>query len=134
MWGFYNSRNRQLANNIFNLIKSKEISSQFNGNFKSPKHGDQAFLSKHVLSYLTKLFKEFYFYLYRAIRSWSEHIFTFSFKKIFFIVRLKVYPQVQSSAIVHDSYLCSSFGGGPFPTKRLGDCFIGSPAGRIFMV
>jgi hypothetical protein len=43
----------------------------------------------------------------------------------------KVYPLVKSNAIVHDSYLCKSFGGGAFPTRRLGDCFIGSPAGKL---
>ena len=49
MWGFYNARSRQLANNIFNLIKNKEISSKFNANLKSPYDGDQHFLSEHVI-------------------------------------------------------------------------------------
>ena len=88
MWGFYNARNRIIANNIFELIKDNAISKQYNGNFKSPKHADQSFLAKYV------------------------------------------YPLVKSSMIVHDSYLCTSFGGEPFPTKRLGNCFIGSPTGE----
>jgi hypothetical protein len=49
MWGFYSSRNRQLANDIFNLIKNKDVSSQYNANLKSPKHGDQSFLSRYVI-------------------------------------------------------------------------------------
>jgi hypothetical protein len=41
-----------------------------------------------------------------------------------------VHPLVKSSAIVHDSYLCASYGGDPWPTQRKGDCFVGSPSGN----
>ena len=37
-----------------------------------------------------------------------------------------VYPFVKSNSIIHDSYLCTSYGGDGFPTKRIGNCFIGS--------
>ena len=35
MWGFFNARNRKIANNIFTVITNKSIASQFkNGNQK----------------------------------------------------------------------------------------------------
>lgn len=37
-----------------------------------------------------------------------------------------VYPLISNNTIVHDSYLCKLFGGSPFPSKREGDCFVGS--------
>ena len=39
-----------------------------------------------------------------------------------------VYPTLRSNSITHDSYLCSGYGGSAFPTKRLGDCYIGGVA------
>ena len=36
-----------------------------------------------------------------------------------------VYPFIRNDSIIHDSYLCMTYGGSPFPTQRLGDCFIG---------
>ncbi len=39
-----------------------------------------------------------------------------------------VYPLIHKKSIIHDSYLCKGFGGGPWPTKRIGNCFVGSPA------
>ena len=36
-----------------------------------------------------------------------------------------VYPSIRTNSITHDSYLCASYGGSPFPTRRLGDCYIG---------
>ena len=38
-----------------------------------------------------------------------------------------VYGLIKSDSIVHDSYLCQSYGGSAFPTKRNGNCFIGNP-------
>lgn len=86
MWGYYNARDRSLANHIFNLITNKDIAAKYNGNLKSPKGSDQYFLSAHVN------------------------------------------PLINPQSIIHDSYLCTSYGGSPFPTKRLGNCFIGSPS------
>ena len=37
-----------------------------------------------------------------------------------------VHPLIKDKSIIHDSFLCTSYGGGPFPTKRVGTCFIGS--------
>jgi hypothetical protein len=38
-----------------------------------------------------------------------------------------VYPLVVENSLIHDSYLCRSFpGSSPWPTRRLGDCFVGS--------
>jgi hypothetical protein len=48
MWGFYNERNRTLANRILNLILDKNISVRYNSNDKSPKGADQHFLTSHV--------------------------------------------------------------------------------------
>ena len=36
-----------------------------------------------------------------------------------------IYPILKSNSITHDSYLCGGYGGSPFPTKRLGNCYIG---------
>jgi hypothetical protein len=41
-------------------------------------------------------------------------------------LREYVYPKIKKNSIIHDSFLCKSYGGHPFPTKRIGDCFIGS--------
>jgi hypothetical protein len=38
-----------------------------------------------------------------------------------------VYKHLKSNSIIHDSYLCKSYGGSAFPTKRIGDCFVGNP-------
>ena len=84
MWGFYNSRDRNLANKIFDLIKNPKIANVYNKNLTSPKGRDQHFLKDYV------------------------------------------YPLVKNKSIVHDSFLCVRFGGDPFPTKRVGDCFLGS--------
>ncbi len=43
MWGFYNSRNRELASSIYNKITDKSIAAQYNQNSK--KGLDQFFLS-----------------------------------------------------------------------------------------
>jgi hypothetical protein len=37
-----------------------------------------------------------------------------------------VYPLIKNNLIAHDSYLCQSFGGQAFPTKRQGDCYVGN--------
>ncbi len=43
MWGFFNARNREIANNIFTIITNKSIASQFkNANRKG---NDQYLLS-----------------------------------------------------------------------------------------
>jgi len=37
-----------------------------------------------------------------------------------------VYPYLREQSIIHDSFLCASYGGAKaFPTKRVGDCFVG---------
>jgi hypothetical protein len=36
----------------------------------------------------------------------------------------RVYPVMNGDLIAHDSYLCTVFGGKPFPTKRNGNCYI----------
>ena len=87
MWGFYNSRNRNLANTIFDLIINPEIGSLYNQNLNSPRGQDQYFLRDYV------------------------------------------YPLVKNDSIVHDSYFCHKLGGDPFPTQRVGNCFIGSRLG-----
>ena len=89
MWGFYNSRNRPLANKLFNLIIDRNTSLKDNKKQQNSYNVDQVFLANVV------------------------------------------YPLIVNNSVVHDSYLCSSFGGDAFPTRRLGDCFIGSPAGIL---
>lgn len=85
MWGFYNSRNRDLASYIFSYIIDFKISAIFNKD-KNVKQADQTFLREYI------------------------------------------YPKIKKISIIHDSYLCKSYGGDPFPTKRVGNCFIGSTA------
>ena len=39
-----------------------------------------------------------------------------------------VYKAIVSNSFVHDSYLCKSFSfANPWPSKREGNCFVGSP-------
>ena len=83
MWGFYSARNRNLANQIYAKFTDKQITARYNAGMKSPKGGDQQFLSEHVYSIL------------------------------------------QTNSVMHDSYLCAAYGGSPFPTRRVGDCYIG---------
>ena len=84
MWGFFNSRNRKLANHIKNLILDEAISKRYNKNSNSPKGEDQNFLSDYV------------------------------------------YPLIKDKSIIHDSYTCKHFNDSKsFPTKRIGNCFIG---------
>ena len=86
MWGFYNAKNRELSNKIFNLILNQQIA--LNYNLESRKGLDQYFLAD------------------------------------------KVYPLIKQEAVIHDSFLCLSYGDSqPFPTKRIGNCFIGAPGG-----
>ena len=42
-----------------------------------------------------------------------------------------VFGSLSSNSITHDSYLCTSYGGNslPFPTQRIGDCYVGGVAG-----
>lgn len=85
MWGFYNSRNRDLANILFKSILNSNISSKYNLNYTSPKGYDQYFLSTYV------------------------------------------YPEISRNSIIHDSYFCLTINDSkPFPTKRNGDCFVGT--------
>jgi hypothetical protein len=37
-----------------------------------------------------------------------------------------VYHHIKYNSIVHDSFLCETYGGYPFPSKRFGNCFVGS--------
>ena len=78
MWGFYNSRDRYLANKIFSTMIDPNISKAF----KKAK-SDQPFLAKYV------------------------------------------YPLISNNSIMHDSYFCEKYGAKPFPSKRIGSCFIG---------
>jgi hypothetical protein len=48
MWGFYNKRNRKLANVIFNKILDPSNTKYYNNDLKSPKQGDQNFLNDHI--------------------------------------------------------------------------------------
>ena len=83
MWGFYNSKNRQLANELFNRIVDPEISYKYN-KVKNQKGKDQEFLSRHV------------------------------------------YPILKKQSVIHDSYLCKNYKDSePFPTQRIGNCFVG---------
>ncbi len=83
MWGFYNSRNKTLADLIFNKIVDPLISKNFKKN--NAKGQDQFFLAEHV------------------------------------------YPLIKHNSIIHDSYTCKNFQDSlPFPSQRIGSCFIGS--------
>ncbi len=85
MWGFFNSRDRILANKIFGLLINPLIAPNYNLNHSSPKGFDQYFLSSYV------------------------------------------YLDIKKSSIIHDSYTCQSFKDSqPFPTKRHGNCFVGT--------
>ena len=87
MWGFYNSRNRYLANKIFDLVIDKKISKAYSKATNKNRYGaDEKFLSKYV------------------------------------------FPLIKGNSTIHDSFMCTQLGGEPFPTRRLGDCFIGSPS------
>jgi hypothetical protein len=87
MIGFYNQRDRSVANHIFSLIIDRRSSAEYNANGNSPKRNDQEFLAKYV------------------------------------------YPLVEGNSIVHDSYLCKWFPGSrPWPSRRVGNCFVGSPS------
>lgn len=46
MWGFYNSRNRGLADNIFSKLKNPQIMNKYKN--KNEKGYDQFFLADHV--------------------------------------------------------------------------------------
>ena len=44
-----------------------------------------------------------------------------------FFLNDHVYPLIKSQSIIHDSYCCVHYGDSkPFPTERVGSCFIGS--------
>ncbi len=82
MWGFYNSRDQAIAEQIYFLIVNKEIALKFN-KVVNQKGQDQNFLTQYV------------------------------------------YPLIKNKSVVHDSYLCMTFGGEPFPTRRIGLCHVG---------
>jgi hypothetical protein len=42
-----------------------------------------------------------------------------------FFLTDQVWPITKTNATIHDSYTCKSFIGSPFPTKRIGACFVG---------
>jgi hypothetical protein len=54
MWGFQNKNDRSLANKIFELIVDPNITKHYNSNLKSPKQGDQRFLTDHVYKLVLK--------------------------------------------------------------------------------
>lgn len=37
-----------------------------------------------------------------------------------------IYYLLKNEAIIHDSYFCEKYGGDPYPTERIGNCFIGA--------
>jgi hypothetical protein len=37
-----------------------------------------------------------------------------------------VFSHIKFNSIVHDSFCCDKYGGDPFPSKRFGNCFVGS--------
>ena len=47
-----------------------------------------------------------------------------------------VWPQIKADSIVHDSFNCFKLNGSPFPTQRVGNCFVGcshcDPNGTFF--
>jgi hypothetical protein len=86
MWGFFNSRDRPLANKLFNLIIDRNTSLKDNKKQQNSYNVDQVFLANAV------------------------------------------YPLIVNNSVVHDSYLCKTLGGEPFPTKRVGNCQIGNLA------
>jgi len=54
MWGFYNVRNKELANKIYNIITDKTTSMQYkNGNQK----GNDQFLLNCIINDLFLIFK-----------------------------------------------------------------------------
>jgi hypothetical protein len=38
-----------------------------------------------------------------------------------------VYDLIKSNSTIHDSFYCHVYGGEPWPTQRLGNCFVGNP-------
>ena len=46
-----------------------------------------------------------------------------------FFLEEYVHPLIHNRSVTHDSFICERFGGDPFPTKRVGNCFIGSTNG-----
>ena len=84
MWGFKNYKNRNLANDIYELVINKTLSVKYNPSGISSRGHDQFFLSHHV------------------------------------------YNKIKLDSVIHDSFLCKSYGdAAPFPTKRIGNCFVG---------
>ena len=85
MWGFYNSRNRVIAEDIFNSILNVNLARKFSPfKYKNKYNGDQIFLKQLV------------------------------------------YPKIKRNSTIHDSFTCTFYGGDAFPTKRIGDCFVGN--------
>ena len=84
MWGFYNNRDRSLADKIFSYLIDPTISAKFNTPNEANKYlGDELFLKEYV------------------------------------------YPLIKNNSISHDSYNCNQSAGKPFPSKRVGSCYIG---------
>lgn len=54
MWSFRNVFDRDLANQIFGLIIDPSIAKIYNSNMKSPKQGDQSFLTHYVYKLILK--------------------------------------------------------------------------------
>lgn len=82
MWGFYNSKNKSLAERIFNLLVNKTLADEYK------KLNDR----------------------------WSDQFF----------LRDYVYGLIKNDSLIHDSYLCCFYKDSvSFPTKRVGNCFVG---------
>ena len=43
-----------------------------------------------------------------------------------------VYGLIKNNSLIHDSFTCAIFDGTAFPSKRVGNCFIGSTDGCDF--
>ena len=84
MWGFYNSRDRLMANSIFEFILDVNLAKKYSPiKYKNKYNGDQIFLKQYV------------------------------------------YSKIKRNSTIHDSFTCPFYGGDAFPTKRIGDCFVG---------
>ncbi|CAF1129092.1 unnamed protein product [Brachionus calyciflorus] len=85
MWGFKNSLKRNLSNEIYNLIISKNIIEQYSRGGTRQRDSDQSFLYQYI------------------------------------------YFKMADISVIHDSFFCGSYPNSrPFPTRRKGDCYVGS--------
>ena len=55
MWGFYNSRERNLSSNLFEILINRNVSIDFNWNKKNEKGNDQLFLARYVFQAIKRV-------------------------------------------------------------------------------